>query len=240
MSVTITIESPSAEDARDEMRRLLGQDSAGAAPVQGDLYEGKTSGSWASGSKTQQQNLPRKPDPRNAESSSEEADPLQALLDGTIKEIKAEIPKMSVDELRDLADYEDDGKGRATLLKAIEDEIASRESADEPADEGGAETSETPEPAKAITGLDDDEPAGDDTGLTGEAPTEEKTSEPEQPSLEDCREIGRKVQRLENGTEMLRELLANMGAANLSAAHAEGKAAEFVAGCEKILAEKGE
>lgn len=223
MTISITITSDNAEHARDEMRRLLG-DVYEYGPKQHDLPLAEPKGG-------------AKSDSRNPENTGGEADPIQSLLDGTIKAIKAEMPNLAPSELERLAELEEAGKDRATLLKAIQDEIDSR-SGQTGGDEGGAETAK-PSEAKANTGLDDEEeaPTGDDTGLTGEAEPEAKADEP---SLEDCREIGRQVQRLDNGTEMLRELLADIGAVNLSDAHAKGKGQAFVAGCEKILAEKGE
>lgn len=235
MTISITITAETAEDARADMRKLLGEDVQHSGPAeQGFVHEVQ-----------KERPSSGKPDPRKDQVGSGDDTPpypLEKLLGETIKVIKGKLPGLTAAELRDLADYEDDGKNRATLLKAIEDEIASRaegsgDAGDEPDRGEDADDSE----AKANTGLDDDDEQSDDTGLTGEGDSEpEAQSEDVGPSLEDCREIGRKVQRLDNGTEMLRELLADIGATNLSDAHAKDKGAAFVAGCEKILAEKGE
>lgn len=239
MPIRIEINTDTAADALDELRNLANAlvEVAGPAPKQHELSYGPG---------VTEPPAP-KPDPRNQAELRDPPDLLKFLLDGTIKAIKAEMPKMSTGELQDLSQYEQNGKDRATLLKAIEDEITSRNGADEPDRGEDADDSEAEPDAKANTGLDDEpetkaepDPAASEKASGAEAAAAGTEGDEPDPSIEECREIGRQVQRLKSGTEMLRALLAELGTEKLSTAHKEGKGAAFIAGCEKILAEQSE
>lgn len=57
--------------------------------------------------------------PQTPEEPPAPADPLATMLDGTVAEIVAALPNLSFDELQRLQTLEQEGKGRTTLLEAI-------------------------------------------------------------------------------------------------------------------------